>query len=348
MRLVCHIGTPKTGSTLLQTTCKQNKAWLAGHGVYYPNLLQPKANHLTLFAAVAQRHTVFHRELGVASMAEVPAFRERVLDKLDKEIQVARRQHDTMLISSENLSGRLTLPAIQDLSKILAPRLTTIEILVYLRRQDDCLLSLYAEGVKRGFTKIPFSEFVTRSLTGNGRQGFFDYRFLLARWAKAFGREQLDTRLFEKDDWHGGDLTVDFMTRVIGSTPTNLDALRTPAFSRTSLSAPCLKAVQNINRWVPYLQDGKISERQKGLQEIIRRLPTEPKPNNTAADTARIMQHFAESNAHVKQMYFPGRPGPLFPERTHSGPGNMGRMTVRDAAHATVAFARASMKRRNA
>lgn len=346
MKLVLHIGTPKTGSTLLQTTCLQNRTWLSRQGVYFPSLLSNGGNHLAVFAAATPRITVFHRELGVTSTEEQRDYQSRFLDRLDAEIERARATHERMLVTSENLAGGLRSPGIATLHGMLAERFSEIEILVYLRRQDNCLLSLYAEGVRRGFLSLSYEAFLEKALAGleAGNFRFLDYQRLLKRWAGSFGRRSLDVRLFDPAQWVGGDLTGDFMTAVVGTAPEGIEALDRPADDYRSLSAPSLKLLRRVNRLLPYVIDGRINPRRARIQDLVRLLPREPKPEASLDLSNRIMTRFEASNEQVRRKYFPAHEQPLFPSKDRDTAGNMGRLGPGEATRAGFSFARAAWR----
>ena len=135
MKLVCHIGTPKTASTFLQNTCAKNLDWLRQNGVIYPDLMSSIPNHITLFYAASEHIHDFAREFGLKTHEDVLAFRERINQALVRQIAEAPPDIHTMLVSSENLTGNLHGPeSIQNLRDILKPHFDGIRIVVYLRQ----------------------------------------------------------------------------------------------------------------------------------------------------------------------------------------------------------------------
>jgi hypothetical protein len=100
VKLVCHIGTPKTASTFLQNTCAANLDWLARHGVIYPDLMSRDANHITLFYAASEGLHDFARDHGLTSREDVLRFREEIDQALARQVAEAPEGAHTMLISS--------------------------------------------------------------------------------------------------------------------------------------------------------------------------------------------------------------------------------------------------------
>ena len=89
MKLVCHIGTPKTASTFLQNTCSGNSEWLRINGVIYPSLMSHGSNHLTLFYAASEHIHDFAREYGLKTREDVLNFREKMVAELSNQIEQA-------------------------------------------------------------------------------------------------------------------------------------------------------------------------------------------------------------------------------------------------------------------
>ena len=164
MKLVCHIGTPKTASTFLQNTCAMNPEWLAQNGIIYPDMLSPFANHITLFYASTQVIHDFARGYGLHTQEDVKKFRKKLSAHFAAQILSAPEGVHTMLMSSENLTGNMRLAGVRGLNKFLRPHFDEIEIIVYLRRQDDAILSMYGEFMRQGFSNETLDEFITHAL----------------------------------------------------------------------------------------------------------------------------------------------------------------------------------------
>lgn len=338
MKLVCHIGTPKTASTFLQNTCAANEKWLRNHGVVYPEMMSPTPNHITLFYANAVGVHDFARDFGLTSPAEVARFRKTLSDGVARQIDAAPRGTHTMLMSSENLTGNLiSRDGIARLKNFLAPHFDEISILVYLRRQDDAILSMYAEFMRRGFRPaVKFQRFLELSIGPKSFTPFLFYRTMLSRWIEVFGEEAINVRLFDRGQMRGGNILVDFFTEVLGQTPDDIDALVPSPDENISLSAPALEYLRFMHALIPYRKGGVVNQERAMLDGRINALPSSPRPKMSKAQSERIMRHFKPANTWLQKTFFPDHDGPIFPPKDESDPrGNLGEVTVEDFARFT-------------
>jgi hypothetical protein len=337
MRLVCHIGTPKTATTYLQETCAANAGWLAERGIVYPDLFAPDANHITLFYAAADYIHSFHRDYGLHGPEDVQRLRVRLSAALEAASKAAGPD-GTVLVSSENLTGNITGRAgVERLHALVAPLFERIEVIVYLRRQDDAVLSMYGEYMRRGFSHDTFERFVDAVLAPRSPLHYLYYRRLLETWSAVFGRDALCVRLYDDARTGPGGVLADFIGLVAGtpSAPGLLDGLERIEPCNRSLSAPAMEFLRRMHPYIPFATEGGINPRGR-FAARIRALPEGPRPRLSADQAARIMRHFAPANAWLRETFFPGRPAPLFPQREDLPPaGNLGQVSLDDFARFT-------------
>ncbi len=335
MNLVCHIGTPKTATTYLQETCAANPDWLRENGMVYPDLLSPIANHITLFYAAAQYVDPSAHAYGLRSMAEVAVFRGTLADQIRQQIAAAPPGVTTMLMSSENLTGNLGGPGVRELACLLRPLFDQVRIVVYLRRQDDAVLSMYGEFMRRGYHGAPFAEFVENALRPDPTPPYLNYRRLLGHWIEAFGAQAITVRLFDRAELVDGDVLTDFMAQVLGRRP-DLAGLVPSGNGNESLSAPALEFLRLIQPMVPFQMNNTVNPARQRLERRINRLPGTPRPQMSATQSARIMAHYRAANDWLRQTFFPDRPGPLFAPRPElPADSNLGRISLTEFARFT-------------
>src|SRR5688572_7887531 len=109
-----HIGLEKTGSSSLQKHLQENTHWLLEQRVLYPIALRPAPQietHLSLVAAVMRDDVEddTHATTGLASPAARAEARRSLKAELEQEVSSTAPQ--SLVISSEHLSSRLTTSA---------------------------------------------------------------------------------------------------------------------------------------------------------------------------------------------------------------------------------------------
>ncbi len=331
MKLICHIGTPKTASTFLQNTCAANPGWMREHGLLYPDLLAPDPNHITLFYANSDGLHAFARDYGLHSKDDVARFRDKLTKTIARQIRKAPEGVDTMLMSSENLTGNLVSPAgVTRLKEFLAPHFDEIRILIYIRRQDDAILSMYGEFMRRGFTDDTFEDFITKALGPQSVTPYLYYRRVLGMWADAFGQQAITVRKFDRNALIGGDILSDFMAQVLRQDiAPDLAGLTPSPDNNVGLSAPVLEFLRRMYPTISNRRGDDLNPLRPLLQPMINTLPAAPRPKMSRDQSRRIMQHFRPANIWVKQTFFPDHQGPLFPARPQSaGKGNLGKVSL--------------------
>ncbi|MFN3867408.1 MAG: hypothetical protein ACK4MD_11960, partial [Demequina sp.] len=109
MKLVLHIGTPKTGTTTLQRWFAGNRAAVLAQGVWYPETLGAE-NHrkLTTHARDSDRPDDSFARLGIRGPEDHARFRRDLEAAFDAEADRARAAGArAALISNEHLWSRI-------------------------------------------------------------------------------------------------------------------------------------------------------------------------------------------------------------------------------------------------
>lgn len=337
MKVICHIGHPKTATTFLQNTCMANRPWLRQHGILYPDTLDPDGNHISLLLACANRISVFARERGIATLDDARAYRARLAEHLKRQIAEAGDAVHTLLLSSENLTANISgQPGVQNVADFLSDLAEDVRIVVYLRRQDDSLLSMYGEFMRRGFSGVSFDQFVEDVFTDPDRLPHIFYRRSLELWANAFGAERISVRLFDREHMIGADILTDFLDLVFAGAVPDLSEVQRSARDNAGLSAPALEFLRLLHPYLSFRKDDRPNLLRRALQGKIERLPTEPRPRLSQEQSDRIMNHFMAGNEWVRARFLPDHPAPLFPPRPGGDPtSNMGQITTAEFAQFT-------------
>ena len=333
MKLICHIGSPKTASTLIQNSFEENTSWLHDRGIAYGKVLAPDANHITLFFVCAKELHDFARDYGLNSQADVANFRRKVSERIEQHKANLPDHVNTMVMSSENLMGNIhTLGEIRNLKEFLSQHFDEIQIVCYLRRQDDALLSMYGEYMRRGFNRETFNDFIKICLSPDTPMPYLYYRRTLSKWIEIWGKRNIVVRRFSPVDFIQGDILVDFMGIVQKTWEPDMEGFTPSPADNRGLSAPALEYLRRLHTDVPFIKNGQPNPQRTKLTPFISALPQRPRPI-MPADTARmIMDHFIEANRWLKNEFNPSLEGAFFPTRPdHPEFGNLGQLTIEDS-----------------
>jgi hypothetical protein len=188
-RLSIHIGAIKTGSSAVQWFLKDNSERLRASGIVVPD------QQLALTGPITGDHIPFFDARRDGQDDEYRSELTARVDALFRE--TGARQ---VVISAENLSEGDTRPA--PWFSDLAARYET-EVIVYLRRQDEVLLSAWQQWDAK--VQPDFWAWII------SRAGILaDWQIVLERWEAVVGRECIRARLYERERLPDGDVVRDF------------------------------------------------------------------------------------------------------------------------------------------
>ncbi|HVV65064.1 MAG TPA: hypothetical protein VHC42_06325 [Rhizomicrobium sp.] len=315
MDLYLHIGTEKTGTSSIQNFFHANRERFKRDGVLYP--LTPGKRNQTALAAAAQqlgKRGPLRKSLDVKTDQDVLKLRAMLKEGLREELSAGR--YRAVVMSGEHCSSRLLEDdEVAWLKDLVAPFFEEMRIIVYLRRQDDYLLSIYSTAVKSGAT---FSLRLPPQKTVEQR---YDYWDLLSRWARVFGRERIVCRKFERSAMKNGDVVDDFLAAI--GLQMSADYERPPSVNE-SLDAESLEFLRLFNRHVPRFAQNSVNPERDNVVGLLSRMSRGPLVTLSDAELSGFMAEFRESNLKVAQEYFGGARGdsddPLFERRSDSRP----------------------------
>lgn len=206
--LLIHLGMRKTGTTALQMFLYENMKTLEKYGWCYPDL-KPGLLGLQYVSQNKENGCVFYKEKGKLDVTAENWNRAwaQVLQCLKKR---------NVIISDERIS-------IWDTNRFLIAakeKYDNIKILIYLRRQDRAVESLWNQKIKNAEEGVyqSFDEFLY-SKTELEEAPYYQlfYKKQLDDISKIVGKENIIVRVFEKEQLYGMDHTIesDFLN-VIG------------------------------------------------------------------------------------------------------------------------------------
>lgn len=190
--LTLHIGMGKTGTTVLQNFFWNNRELLEQKGISYPSLgLADHAHHL-----LSPHVPHYMRE------------RWQFCNVYQWSAQLAELKTPQVLLSSEIMVSS-TPEEIQHYFEVVCQHFRP-RVVLYLRRQDHMIASMYNQLVKSGRQKRPLSAILASQISQQ------DYLHRIKPWEQVLGRDALLIRPFEREQLHGGDIRRDFLHHVFG------------------------------------------------------------------------------------------------------------------------------------
>lgn len=198
MKLVLHIGMPKSGTSALQASLRTSAAGLRRHGLLYPAGKGLPRNHNLLVCGVAdpaKLPRVFRQMYGDdrERMAhDVEAFMQTI------ERQIAQARPDTLVLSGELLFRALEPDRMQALKAALARFSRDISVVVYVRSPAQFYVS-QAQQVLKASSRISPPRPI-------------EYRRIIEAYAGIAG--EVAVIAYERAGLVGADITRDFLHRL--------------------------------------------------------------------------------------------------------------------------------------
>lgn len=299
--LVLHIGMTKTGSTSIQHFLRENREALATRGWLYPRS-PGKARHVRLGFYVKSDSELAKTGAWVTGDHPEPdVFRRRFPRRLAAELAESGQQR--VILSEEYLWQAGRLDAVREL---VAPIARSTRVVVYLRRQDDHLVSAYQQSVRGGDTQRidSFAAVRARSLA-------YDYAGRLAAWQREVAPDTLVVRRFGSAHFAGGSLYEDFFEAAgidvpvteLGSPPRRNESLDADAVEFVRIYN--LHRIENEGLTPAQVRNGRVSQ-------LLAAMPDQgPTLTVSPAVLDEVMARHAESNRAVARDHF-GLTGDLF------------------------------------
>jgi hypothetical protein len=212
---VLHIGSGKTGTSSIQHFLQSNRAGLAELGYLYPRT-PGRTRHAHLSMSVQDDKALDRIPSWDPTRWSSPAkFRKTFRRRLFDEINASGLSH--VLLSDEALYGSPDA-ALRRLRKLTDRIGRSLRLVVYLRRQDDHLVSRYQQVVKVGETRRlaePARQVDSAPPPESwaSRQGSntYDYYARLRTWERLLEPDELVVRRFESVRFVEGSLYQDFL-----------------------------------------------------------------------------------------------------------------------------------------
>lgn len=294
--LYIHIGTHKTGTTAIQHFLYNNRKVLEEKNFHYPDFIVriPGLD----WAKQMSHNLAWH--LGFGNGPSAAAARD--IDTAFFLEQVAGR--DNVVLSSEVFCENVTPDNLSRLAWFLDEvKVENFVFIIYLRRQDLFLESAYQQVVKQGRFWKNISE-----LTSHLEDRFY----ALDRYAERFGKPSIRVRVYEQDQFQGGNIFTDFFSLLNLEVTDNLVRPK-PAQANIGWDTTLISIKRIVNRCLE--EEDERKHMQEGLQRYFESCVLgQKKAYRLLAMNQRlaILREWASWNAMVTRDYLHRTDGRLF------------------------------------
>lgn len=299
MKVVLHIGIEKTGTTAIQSFLSDNRKELRTEGfAYLESTGLPSNRKIATYSFDEDRSDDHHQMLGIVDAEPRKHWNEEFVTAFKNEIENLDSSIHTIVISNEQLHSRLErITEIERVKALLAPHCDEIEVLVYLRRQDQLATSLYSTALKCGHS------FDTILPNVAPETHYYNFEILLNKWAEVFGQENIKARVFDKAELLNSDLLEDFLCHA-GMSSINMNNKQLPGRQNESLEPRAQEYLRIANRHIPMMIDGRFNIlRERITYQLESKFSGSPElPLRSEAETFCAM--YEESNRRVAQKWF--------------------------------------------
>ena len=303
-----HIGTHKTATTSLQVFCQENESVLEKNGYCYPlmpfgypGISEARNGHFLIGKILDEKGEVSQKN-------EEKMFREGM-----KQVNKIFQKYDHVVLSDEGIwlsmdYNRTSLwETLQEESE---KRGFKIHVIVYLKRQDKYLQSVWNQRIKaKRRIQETFEEFVKTIQVPL----WLNYYQKLKRMAEIIGKENITVRRFEPNRFIGGSIYADFLEG-IGLSLT--DEYQISAGVRNEGLYGNTLEIKRVLNGVSLIKDNDVQEFMKQSLEVCSKISAMNYPSTLLSgdETKEFLDHYRMENRKVAQEFLHEQGTELFDE----------------------------------
>lgn len=289
--LYLHIGTHKTGSTMIQKTLEDERNF-KDEGIVYLDRYKPPVIEIS--------------ERGHNNTEVLNNFIKKIAADIEP---YANSKNLKFIISNEKLAGnkrigyKNALDVAGSMKNILGNFDWEIKVVVYFRRQDDFIESLYSQRIYNGSPET-FQNFIDQL-----DERSFCWEDVADAYAEHFGKENILVRRYHRQYLPHLDSIIQDFGKTIESSA--LQEFRDESSYNEGFSNSALKVIELIN---PHLD----REKQKSIKKLFRK-EDQKRAFHTYAlfsydQRTELLERYEESNARLAKKYLGIESGKLFPQ----------------------------------
>lgn len=297
--LYLHIGMPKTATSSIQKFLSHNRAALRQNGYCYP----PPLFQFPRVSVVRNAHFLIARVEKADGTRDYETENAYFSDGM-KQIEDYFLTCDRIVLSDESIwfySSYVHKRFFKKLADYAAKKEWQVKVIVYMRRQDEFLMSRWNQSVKQNTSDaavMSFEEFL--SIYKEKQRKILEYGKKLDQIAAALGKENLIVRRFDRAEWVDGSIVHDFVQQIGLTLNEDFDELQEPVNLGLGKNETELKRIIN--------QDESFSPQEiQRLGNILRDVSKKGHPKEWAllskTETQKLLDAYQKENGHAAQEY---------------------------------------------
>jgi hypothetical protein len=288
-KLVLHIGTKKTGTTSLQQYLRANADRLAAEGWMYPDFIA-NPNHMVLALPFQQSVSIAH----VARSMHEPAGKARSAAEMAAKFRERLAPDQRWIVTSEFFSTRLQTPyEVQDAVDYFRTMFDEIAVVVFFRRQEFLLPSVYSQTAKDGDKAEWGWQFCEDRLSQ------FDYCAMYERWADAVGEQNITAIPFLESFKRDSQAMLEQFSAASGMHFGSDWVVPRELKANKSLSGEGIAFLNAVNSYIPQIKSDRTSNHyhRSRVVERVMDLTQGPSFHPEAQIIDRLRLYYQDSNA---------------------------------------------------
>ena len=303
MKCTLHIGTEKTGTTILQNWLYANKNALSANGVYLSELIGKSNNRLLVCYFMDNFDDWFHVH-SIDTNEKKEAYFKDFKRSFFEEVEAAKCNHNHMIITSEHFHSRLRKPElIEQLKDFLYKLFDEVQIVCYFREQSAMRKSLYSTALKVESDKE--IEDFHNNIDEN--HYYYNYYDIANRWSSVFGKENCTYKIYERSRFVQNDLRADFIDAIgLQKLTDQLQFDISSANESLSYTEGVLYRVIN-EKYPLFLPGGGTNKLNNVLKQAVSSCDSLKKGKIVSKDSQVISKKFEQSNKIFFDEFFDGK-----------------------------------------
>ena len=209
--LYLHIGSHKTGTSALQQFLYKNRQILGPLGLHDLRVTPSESmnNGGIIGVPYGYERDNFISEGALISRRAAPRIIRAVSQKCYSKADLG------FVFSSENFSWVFQEEEIQKFIDALSGYFLNIQVVFYCRRQDKMLRAHHRQGVIDPLPRLFYGTEMGPDITFQDHfDKYLDYGSRISAWAKAVGEQNVQVRVFEREQLLHKDISFDFLNAI--------------------------------------------------------------------------------------------------------------------------------------